>query len=283
MNIGYLTKISSASLILSIFLISSCNDEERISAQDTQDISEESVTDSYFQDVDDMAGVAIATPDDDEYGGRANTHGEFDDLRFKCVGANITLTRASDSSPALPKGSIVVDFGAACTDQRGNIRSGKLTFTYSGRRHQVGSSVVITMDDYKINGIKLEGTKTMTHIEGGTLLAPRYHIVLENGMATFQDGAIAERNSDITMQVGSGEVLIDETSTANGKTRGGRSYVLTLDQELIYKRNCGIAVSGIKRYVINGNREIIIDYGDGTCDKSIVITVDGVTRKVSVD
>ena len=55
-----IAKIVALSLIASIGLVSSCNEEERLTASDTQDISEEAITDSYFQDADDMGGVAIA-------------------------------------------------------------------------------------------------------------------------------------------------------------------------------------------------------------------------------
>ena len=62
-------KIARFSLIGVIGLISSCNEEERLTASDTQDISEEALTDSYFQDMDDMGGVAIGAPNDDQYSG----------------------------------------------------------------------------------------------------------------------------------------------------------------------------------------------------------------------
>ena len=42
------------------------------------------------------------------------------------------------------------------------------------------------------------------------------------------------------------------------------------------------AVEGTKKYIIDGSKEIIIDYGNGDCDKSVVITVNGVTRNLSV-
>jgi len=42
-------------------------------------------------------------------------------------------------------------------------------------------------------------------------------------------------------------------------------------------------VEGIKKYLIDGSKEITIDYGDGTCDKSVVITVNGISRSLSVN
>ena len=52
-------------------------------------------------------------------------------------------------------------------------------------------------------------------------------------------------------------------------------------ESLVYKRHCGIAVSGVKRYTIHNEREITVDYGDGTCDRNFQVTVDGVTKDIN--
>jgi len=285
-------KIASFALIGGVLLISSCNDEDRLTLADTQDITEEAVTDSYFQDMDDMAGVAINSPADDEYsGGRNATTITIEDQRFNCAGIIVTIEPGANSTLEVPQGVLTVNFGTTgCSDLRGNIRTGKLIFTYHGWRFVPGSTVVTTTDNYTINGIKLEGTRTLTNVTGSTSEAPKFNVKLENGKATFiADGTIAERESDITWQwvraanPTEDYLLIDQSSTANGKTRGGRTYSVSLSKALKYKRFCGIAVEGIKKYIIDGSKEITIDYGDGDCDKSVVITVNGVTRNLTVD
>jgi hypothetical protein len=291
MNIKFMRKISSVFLISVFFLTFSCqDDEEGLTGQDTADISEEAVTDAYFQDLDDMAGVAIEAPTGSEYsGGRTSGTIRIEDQRFKCDGAVITLTRAENSTPESPIGTIVVDFGTGCTDQRGNVRTGKLTFAYNGKRFVVGSTVVITTENYTINGIKLEGVRTMTNVESNNSSSPRFNVVLVNGKATFEDNTVAERNSNITWQWVRGttraddQLIIDKSSVATGKTRKGRNYSLTFASDLKYKRFCGIAVEGIKNYVIDGKKEISIDYGDGTCDKIINVTFNGKTRTITID
>jgi hypothetical protein len=285
MNVNLKFKISSMAIISAICVIFSCRDEH-VTIDDTKDISEETVTDSYFQDMDDMAGVAIEAPSQDNFGGRISGTITVEDQRFKCTGTVVTLTRAENSTPDHPIGTIVVDFGAGCTDQKGNIRTGKLTFAYSGRRMFVGSTVTITPDNYTINGIKLEGTRVMTNVQSNNSSSPRYSVVLTGGKATFPDKTVAERESTITWEWLRGaepQLIIDQTSIASGKTRDGKSYVLTLNSDLKYKRFCGIAVEGIKKYVIDGKREILINYGDGTCDKTVTITANGKTRTITID
>ncbi|HEX6222770.1 MAG TPA: hypothetical protein VFZ52_00070 [Chryseolinea sp.] len=281
-----LAKIVALSLVTSIGLISSCKEEERLTASDTQDISEEAITDSYFQDADDIGGVAIGSPADDQYnGGRTSGTITISDDRCHCA----TVTLESTGTIEAPKGLIIVDFGAGCIDAKLNVRKGKLKFAYNGKRFQPGSTVVMTTDNYSINDIKLEGSRTLTNVQGSTNDAPKFNVVLENGKAIFPDGSFAVRESDITWEwiraanPSNDYLLIDQASVANGTTRGGRSYAVSLTEGLKYKRFCGIAVDGIKRYIIDEEKEIVIDYGNGECDKSVTITVNGVTHNINVN
>lgn len=278
-------------IIAAVALISSCNDEERITAKDTQDISEEAETDSYFQDMDDMAGIAMQS-DAATNGGRVATGARtitVQDDRFNCSGIVVTIEPDPNSTLEVPKGKITVDFGTTgCTDARGNVRTGKLFFVYNGKRFLPNSTVVTTSENYSINNIKLAGIRTLTNVSTSTSTAPKFNVVLTGGTATFEDGTSATRESNITTQwvratsPVDDKLIVDQSSTASGKTRGGRNYVVTLLKQLEFKRACGMAVSGIKKYVIDGTKEITIDYGDGTCDKSITITVNGVTRSITV-
>jgi len=285
-------KIASISLIGGFLLVSSCNEEERLTLSDTQDITEEAITDSYYQDIDDMAGVAMSAPSENQYsGGRGATTITIEDQRFNCAGIVVNVTPGANSTLSTPQGVLTVDFGTTgCADLRGNIRTGKVIFTYNGRRFVPESTVVTTVDNYTINGIKLEGTRTLTNVSGSTSDAPKFNAVLVNGKATLLvDGTSAERESNLTWSwvraanPTDDYLLIDQSSVASGTTRAGREYSVSLTKALKYKRFCGIAVEGIKKFVVDGTKEIVIDYGDGTCDKSVVITVNGVTRNLSVD
>lgn len=284
-------KFLAAGLVASVLGISSCKEEEeRLLVQDTADISEEAVTDSYFHDMDDMAGVAIDAPSDTEYSsGRTSGAVNIEDHRFKCDGTIVTVDSSPNSTPDNPMGVLTVNFGTSgCQDLRGNVRKGKLIFTYSGRRFMPGSTVVTTTENYFINDVKLEGTRTLTNVQTSTSDAPRFNVVLTNGKATFEGGLFAIRESNFTWYWTRAanplddNLTIEMTSTASGTARGGRAYEMTLLKDLVYKRHCGIAVSGIKKHVINGDKEITTDYGDGTCDKSITVTVNGVTRNINL-
>lgn len=289
-NTGFLRTASLTAVGL-LFAVASCKEEERLTFADTQDIIEEALTDSYFQDMDDMAAVAIGAPTDDEYsGGRTATTITIEDERFNCDGIVITIEPGPNSTIEHPNGVLTIDFGATgCSDGRGNIRTGKLKFTYDKWRFQQGATIVTEPINYTINGIKLEGTRTLTNLSGSSEESPKFNAVLTDGKATFPGGSFALRNSDITWQwnrndagVADDELTINPAS-ANGLTRGGRSYTVEVLEPLVYRRFCGIAVDGVKKYVIENGKEITINYGDGECDKQVVISVNGVTRNINVN
>jgi hypothetical protein len=290
MNRKFLSKISSIIMIFTVLALSCKEKEENITAGDVQDLSEESEVDSYYQDMDDMSGVVIEAPEDNEYAGgrqKATYQITVNDYRFNCSGVKVTLTTDPASTSTNPKGKIEVDFGTGCTDLKGNVRSGKLIFTYSGKRFATGSSIVTTTDNYKFNGVKLEGTRTTT-VTGSSNTSTSFRVVLANGKATFDDGRIAERTSDLSLEwirvanPLNDELIIKQVSTANGKSREGRTYTLTLMEDLKYKRLCGIAIDGIKKYVIDGKKEVLVDYGSGDCDRTITISFNGFTRTITI-
>src|SRR5690606_16128659 len=161
------------------------------------DIVEEAITDAYFQDLDDMSGIVLEAPSDDTFSsGRKDEDVVLTDHRLACA----TITIVGSGSADHPKGTITVDFGSACLDNRGNVRKGKIILAYDGWRFEPGSTVVLTTENYYINDIKIEGTRTLTNIQGSSKDAPRYNVILTNGKATFGDGSVAERRSDITFE-----------------------------------------------------------------------------------
>lgn len=285
-------KLSSFVLVASVFGMLSCKEEEtsRLTLQDTADISEEAITDAYFQDMDDIAGVAIEAPTETQYSsGRTSGSITIEDHRFHCEGIIVTVEPDAASTPEVPKGVLTIDFGTSgCTDLKGNVRKGKLIFTYHGKRFMPGSTIVTTTENYEINGVRLQGVRTLTNLQSSTSDAPRFNAVLSEGQALFSDGSTATRESSITWQWNRAQHPIDDnlqvetTSTASGTTRGGRAYELMLLEPLVYKRHCGIAVSGIKKYTIDSEKEITIDYGDGECDRAFTVTINGVAREISL-
>lgn len=269
----------------------SCQENESPYAEEASYVAEEAVTDYYFEDADDMAGIAVAS-DEGTAGGKTSAASGVLDVIDDRFCAQVLISFDEISTLLHPVGSIVIDFGDGCEDPRGNVRSGKIRVDFDGARFLPGSSIVITFEDYVINGIELSGTRTLTNITGSNEESPKFQIELENGLAVWPDGSEASRahcfirtwNRGV-LNNASDDVLIvtqcDQEFAATGVNRRGKSYTMTIEEDLIYKRGCPIAVQGQKIFDIDG-KVITVDYGNGSCDAVITIAVDGNSSRVNV-
>lgn len=283
--------------LLSLTFLSSCLDDKfELSDQDSQNIENEAVTDGYFEDAEDMATLAVAAEPESE-GGRIPSFGRVtgtkpSDLRFQGECVKVMLEIAEDSELGNPHGYITIDFGDGCTDSKGNIRKGIIMVEFSGIWFMPGSEIVTTFDGYHINGVRIEGTRTITNVTGSLISAPKFEIVLEDGRATWPDETFATREGSHTrewvraLNPSQDQWVVEGSAT--GSNRNGIMYQVEITKPLVYKRECAIsnrvfmAVEGTKVLTVNGDHVISIDYGTGACDRIVTITFNGQSRSVIV-
>ncbi|RIW18510.1 hypothetical protein D0X99_02150 [Algoriphagus lacus] len=186
---------------------------------------------------------------------------------------------------------ITVNFGSGCTGPQGVVRKGKLTFSYTGTNFLFpGTSIVTTFEGYEVNGLKIEGTRTLTNT--GINLATStitLGVKIDNAKITWPDNTFVTYNSTQVRQLKLTNTGYESTitGTASGKNRANVAYTATITEDLAIKQAC--VLSGI--YIpIAGTLEltfegvpITADYGDGACDKVILITYPGGTKEVTVD
>lgn len=288
---NFFRKTAAMVAVLSLGIAFSCQEDEAPYATESAYVAEESVTDNYYEDADDMAGVAVASESGTFSGGKLSSEASVQTDDRLCAQVLIAFDLASTLEH--PIGTLTIDFGTGCDDPRGNRRSGKIFIRFNGRRFLPGSTIVITFENYVINGIKLSGKRTLTNITGSTEESPKFQIELEDGLAVWPDGTEATREHCFTrtwnrgvLQNPSDDLLIvsqcaDADVAASGVNRRGVSYSMVIESDLIYKRGCPIAVQGVKIFRANG-KEVTVDYGDGDCDNIITITIEGNTRQVNV-
>lgn len=254
---------------LSLTLLVSCNNDETtpdFTAEEVEDANLDAIEDSYFDDGDDLVTEAFTATDDGLAGGRIQS-----DDRLVCANLTRTGTKA--------EGSLRVNFGTGCTDPRGNIRKGAIVVVHEGSWNEAGSRWTLTFEEYSINGIKIEGTRTVTVVSVTELLTV-YEVILTNGKVTWPDGRVATREVNRRREHERNENnLLDRLiiyGTAQGTFRNGRGYSIEILERLIYRRACVaegviIPVSGVK-LIKHGDRELTVDYGDGTCDNFVTLT-----------
>jgi hypothetical protein len=290
--------LSGLSLML-ILALSSCNkSSDVLSSGDTQNVNSESDASTYTNESADMSNsVMTATSDTQLASGRTTntiviTTGEDD--RLAC--ATITLTKSVASTRDVPQGTILVDFGTGCTDLRGVTRKGQMNITYKGLRWAYGSYRVLTFTNYFRNDVGIQGIDSVVNVTANsdtTQTTLKYRHVINNGVITFGDGKTITRDQNITRQwtLSLNNLLNSQVAdlaggTASGKTKEGANYSMQITENIIYTVACAlkrdfIAVSGEKTLTV-GSFLYTIDYGSGTCDNTITITLNGKSKAINV-
>ncbi len=284
-----------------ISLVSCQNEPIDFTNDDTLNLQSEVAGDAYSGDAHDISHLAVGSSDA-TFSGRSVSGRKIifkiDDLlkRFDC--ATITLETAIDNTLLKPKGTITVDFGiAGCKDLKGNLRKGKIYISYSGRRYSPSSAIITSFDGYQANGVKVEGTQSVTYSSQSTGDKVIFTEVLTDGKITWPDGTIAVRAENKTIEwtrtLGSlndqWKVTGGTNYTAAGINRKGLVYEMRIIEPLIYSRPCiispnskgTIAVKGVKELLV-GSKKITADYGDGSCDRQVIITIKGKSKSVEL-
>ena len=267
-------------LFLSTFLFSCSETELKLIESDVLNLNNETQTDSYFQDIDDLISGVVGMSDA-SFSGRSSTLDE----RF-CATAKVSLFKKVKSDPD----SIVVDFSPeGCIDKKGNTRTGKLIVVFNGDRLV---SHTVTFVNFFVNGNKVEGTRVVNRT---SLTPPTSNILLTNGKITWADGTFATRETNITRIWNRGLVnplddnmIVKQGSTSSGVNRLGEEYFTEVTSDITFKFKCGegvrpvmIPVSGT-RIITVGGKTITIDYGLGDCDTKITVTVNGKTKEINL-
>ena len=258
----------SLSTALTVFVACSNenNTEPDFSSDDKENASFEVEENYYFEDSDDIATEAFASEDQSATGGRVAS----DDRLTGAIVARVGV---------FSQGSLRVNFGEGCTDLRGNLRKGLIIIDHVGRWNEVGAQWTITFVGYSMNGVKIEGTRKVT-VTGATETLITHEVELIGGKITWPDGRIATRECHHIREHERNEnQLLDRLiiyGTAHGTLRNGRSFSIEILERLIYDRSCTasgvtIAVQG-KKLIKHGERELTVDYGDGTCDNFVTLT-----------
>jgi hypothetical protein len=190
------------------------------------------------------------------------------------------------SSGAFPK-TITIDYGSGCSGFNGSTRSGKIIINVTDKRTVLNATRTVTFDNYKFNGIKIEGTKVLKN----TGLNSSQNMVISDkltgGKLTLPDGKVIERGCDHQREFTAGwntktiwddECLI--SGVATGKNINGISYTNTILTPLRWVRACEFIVAGTIKFERTGVTPIVLDYGTGTCDAKATVTRGNETKEI---
>lgn len=266
-------KLSFILTLITAVIFSSCSEDESGASLlvDELDVDSEAALESSFEDIDIISEAGMETLDEVDGGRTALDR----DVLISCA------TVEKDTVNRV----IILDFGDGCEDDAGRIRAGKITVQYNQRRLVPGAYRIVTFEDFSIDGVIVEGTRTVTNTSEDFSDTPTFETTLVGGKLTFEDETFITRDaSHVRTWVRANNPLDDETRVegeASGTRRDGVNYTVEILERIVYKRRCRaqgvfIPVSGIKE-ITSGDNVAIVNYGDGTCDNEVTITLNGET------
>ncbi|MEY5042044.1 MAG: hypothetical protein RLZZ414_1603 [Bacteroidota bacterium] len=196
--------------------------------------------------------------------------------KLTLIGTCPTINYTADNSEKPTYvATMTIDFGTACI-QDGVTRKGKIIISKNGKFNATGTVTTVTLENYEVNGFKIEGTLTRT-VKGftGTWLSGtwEYDVKVENGKVTGPNNTYFTWESERNVSVNLPSFDISTTGEAEGVDLFGKPYTVTITTPLVIKRNCDYIVSGVLEVAPTGVEKRVVNYGSGTCDNNVTITV----------
>jgi hypothetical protein len=294
--------ITLATLVLGLFLLtfSACQketsdanaeaqEEEASRAASEGDGEAESIFNGIFDDamgVDNEVGV----------GGSGVFYGRTDSMTNVPRCFTVTVTRPT-ANPFPVR--VVVDFGTTgCPGPDGHIRKGKIITEYTNRLIVPGAVATTTFDGFFVDSISVEGTHKITNTSEPPAVLRRFRTEVINGKITKPNGSFVEWNSTkvvvqiegiLTPDMPRDDVFKIEGSSS-GRVRRGNIIVLwnaTVTEPLFRRFTCRHIVKG-KIRTVRGNLTTqsrwvaVLDFGNGQCDNQATLTVNGVSRQITL-
>ncbi|WP_299602754.1 hypothetical protein [uncultured Aquimarina sp.] len=254
-----------------------CNSEE-VADQlsfDAIDTTEASLTANIDDGSEVISDLTLQGFEDEENLGKSSNNRFLPD----CATITVVLTDTSKE--------VTIDFGTeGCEVRSGHIVKGKILMSYQLDVDAMSLIINYGLEDFFIDDMQFEGSKTITRLKSNTNGNPQYSMDLDLTV-TFADGTQASRTGSKTREWiegvfngnwGDNVFLITgawQTNLANGNT-----HSTTITTPIRREASCRFLVSGVVE-LVRTNYSGTLDYGDGSCDNKAVFTnSDGEQREI---
>jgi hypothetical protein len=265
-----------------ILLTQSCSKDNTgtLTSNDLTAAQDDAYASALEQDVDNTVISNVTSLDANSYSpvGMKSTDGD---------GSCVNITVSHPDSTHFPK-VITLDYGDGCTTIFNGdtiTRKGQIVITLTNRWFVAGAQQIVTFNNFFINDVQIEGTKTITNKGLNNKNHLEMEFQLENGKITFNDTAYITRNADhIWEWIRSWNPLTDTisiTGSANGINVKGQNYERLITSPLILV-HCPeyhwrwVIVAGTVQITNSETGVTTLDYSSSGCDGTVVINKNGI-------
>ncbi len=244
-------------------------------AQDEAQIS--SMSDEVITDADEYVNVNLITPASAPASEMQKVTGP--------KGATVTVVNEGNPFPKL----ITIDYGTeGITGKRGNVFKGKIIIRVSNFMLIKGSSRNYTFENFSVNDNQVKGTKSVTY-NGETNGNKNWTVVVSDTIVKATDSKMIVSNSTrIRTRISDNDtpaIFYDDKYSIEGSATGinahGVAYTMTITKPLVIDGVWPVFVEGTM-LLTSEKRSVITDFGDGTRDMKATVTVNGVTKTITL-
>jgi hypothetical protein len=265
------TLFSIAALLFFGLMVQSCRKDSSVSDTDKMTAEDLMAHNDLSEQMDDDAAEAV----DNFVSGETEDRGDCPTVTF-----------------AQPKGTwpntITLDYSDAGCTKNGRTYQGKLIINQTDDIKVLGASRTFTFDNFFIEGVKIEGTKTVTNAGLNVAGVPSFNISADEKL-TFPNGDQATHVATRTRTMSEGfgtSTRLDDVWTieggASGINRNGVAYTVSITKALVKRNPCAWIGEGTIEF-IKDNVTRSLDFGDGSCDREATLTLaDGTVKAVKI-
>jgi hypothetical protein len=276
-----LKKAVGIALITTLFL-SSCQKKEDKDS-DTNAAKNESVAERYFSEMNDLSDQTATKGD---LSGFKVTE---DDGVLVSDCAIITIDTSSTVSASNPN-IYTIDFGSGCVGNDGKNRTGKIVITSTGRYKDTGTLITITSEGYTVNGNAVSGYRRITNSGPNSNGQPTFSIEVNGSIALANSGGtvtwVANRTRTWTAGYNTPLLFSDDlfsvTGSSSGSGANGGTWTTQITSPLVHKRSCHQIVSGTITITPSTRPIRTVDFGNGNCDNTATVTINGNTYTITI-
>lgn len=272
-----LRALAFACLASGLMFVTSCKREAEVSPDDittAEDRSEDNIETALSSDA--MHTAAPIEPNAQNSAflvGDADFHARF--------GACATRTYNYTAR------TLTIDFGPTnCLCSDGRYRRGQILVRFTTDVLLRTAGAVVTRTNYFVNDNQHTATRTFTDIGSGsfTVDVTNASIIRANNGGTHSWTA----NWTFTRTAGYGTPQISDDvysviGSANGTNRNNMTYVTTIQSPLTKRADCfKYFVSGVISITNANSKTMLLDYGNGACDNTATVTINGRSRVITL-
>lgn len=272
-------------MMTTVFFISCEKNDDVGVVDENADIINESYASELFDEVEDLGDEAVDFLDNTstKTAFESNDFGNYNRLS-PC--ATVTRVYVEDSV------FVTIDFGEEnCLCNDGRERRGKIYINHYGSYWGDGEAEIeFSFDNYFIDDNQILGNKYVYRYMNEN--QHRISEIISDGSVILAEeaGTITWHAERVREAIEGSEThykyddVIEITGTSNSTLADGTEITCVITTPLVRDNKEGCfryIVSGV-REILKGDEEIIINYGDGTCDNLAEITRDGVTEIIEI-